>query len=104
LNETFNEDDDGVPAGETNDHELLEALENMVLRASKELSEMHGKAWLDLVLEFRDIWRVRFSAHGPANVHTTEGSSETRCSSVQGKSKTVCTQTLGFHEKADQVA
>jgi len=40
LNETFNEDDDEVPIGETNDHELLEALENMVLRASKGLSEI----------------------------------------------------------------
>ena len=66
LNETFNEDDDEVPIGETNDHELLEALDDMVLRASKELSEIQGKALRELVLEFRDIWRVRLSADGPA--------------------------------------
>jgi hypothetical protein len=40
LNETFNEADDEVSFGETSDHELLEALENMVLRASKGLSEI----------------------------------------------------------------
>jgi hypothetical protein len=68
LNETFNEDDDEVPIGETNDHELLEALENMVLRASKGLSEIQGKALPDLVFEFRDIWRVSLSADGLAKV------------------------------------
>jgi len=46
LNETFNEDDDELPIGATNDHELLEALQNMVLMASKGLSEMQGKAFL----------------------------------------------------------
>ena len=40
----------------------------MVLRASKELSEIHGKALRDLVFEFKDIWRVRLSADGPAKV------------------------------------
>ena len=68
LNETFNEDDDEVLIGETKDHELLEALENMVLRASKGFIEMQGKALHDLVFEFRDIWRVRLSADGPAKV------------------------------------
>jgi hypothetical protein len=68
LNETFNEDDDEVPIGETNDHESLEALENMVLRPSKGLSEIQGKALRYLVFEFRDIWRVRFSPDGPAKV------------------------------------
>jgi len=68
LNETFNEDDDEVPIGETNDHELLEALDIMVLRASKGLNEMQGKALCDLVFDFRDIWRVRLSADGPAKV------------------------------------
>jgi len=55
LNETFNEDDDKVPIGETNDHELLEALENMVLRASKGLREMQGKALRDLVFELESV-------------------------------------------------
>jgi len=68
LNETFNEDDEEVPIGETNDHEWLETLENMVLRVSKGLREMQGKALRDLVFEFRDIWRVRLSADGPAKV------------------------------------
>jgi hypothetical protein len=68
LNETLNEDDDEVPIGGTNDHEFVEALENMVLRASKRLSEMQGKALRDLVFEFRDIWRVRFSPDAPAKV------------------------------------
>ena len=36
-NETFKEDDDEEPIREKNDHELLEALENMVLRASNDL-------------------------------------------------------------------
>jgi hypothetical protein len=53
LNETFNEDDDEIPIGETNDHKLLEALENMVLRASKGLSEIQGKALHDLILNSR---------------------------------------------------
>jgi len=69
LNETFNEDDDEVPIGETNDHELQEALENLMLRASKGLSEIQDKALRDLVFEFRDIWRVRLSADGPAKAH-----------------------------------
>ena len=55
MNETFNEDDDEVPIGETNDHELLQALENMVLRASNELSEVQGKTLRDLLFEFRDV-------------------------------------------------
>jgi hypothetical protein len=55
FNETFNEDDDEVPIGETNDHELLQALENMVLRASNELSEVQGKTLRDLLFEFRDV-------------------------------------------------
>jgi hypothetical protein len=69
LNETFNEDDDEVPIGETNDHELQEALENLMLRASKGLREIQYKALRDLVFEFRDIWRVRLSADGPAKAH-----------------------------------
>jgi len=68
LNETFNEGDDEVPIGGINDHELLEALENMVLRTSKGLRETQGKALRDLVFEFRNIWRVRLSADGPAKV------------------------------------
>ena len=55
LNETFTEDDNEVPIGETNNHDLLEVLENMVLRASKGLSEIQGKALRDLVFEFRDV-------------------------------------------------
>ena len=47
---TYNDDDDEVHIGETNDHDFLESLENMVLRASKGLSEMQGKALCDLVL------------------------------------------------------
>ena len=39
-----------------------------MLRASKELSEIQGKALRDLVFEFKDIWRVRLSADGPAKV------------------------------------
>jgi hypothetical protein len=38
---------------------LLKALENMVLRAFKGLSEIQGKALRDLAFEFRDIWRLR---------------------------------------------
>jgi hypothetical protein len=68
LNETFNEDDDEVPIGERNGHKLLEAPENLVLRASKRLSETQGKALRDLVFEFRDIWRARLSADGPTKV------------------------------------
>jgi hypothetical protein len=48
LNKTFNEDDDEVRIGELNDHELLQALENMLLGAFKGLSEMQGKALRDL--------------------------------------------------------
>jgi hypothetical protein len=68
LNEAFNEDDDEVPIGERNNHELLETLENMVLRASKGLSEIQGEALRDLFFEFRDSWRVRLAADGPAKV------------------------------------
>ena len=68
LNETFNEDDDEVPIGETSDHDLLEALENMVLRASKGLNEIQRKALRDLVFEFRDIGGLRLSADAPAKV------------------------------------
>jgi len=38
----------------------------MVLRASKGICEIHGKALRDLVFKLRDIWRVRLSAEGPA--------------------------------------
>jgi hypothetical protein len=102
LNDTFNGDDE-IPIGETNDHDLLEDFEKMVLRASKGLSEMQGKDWRDLVLNQEHLegkTLSRWSWEG----HTTEGSFETRCSYAQGKSQTVCTQALGFHEKADQLS
>jgi len=67
-NDTFDEDDDEVAIGETNDHELLQALENMVLKASRGLGVMQGKALRCLVFEFKDICRVRLSADGPAKV------------------------------------
>jgi hypothetical protein len=52
LNETFNEDDDEVPIGETNDYEFLEALENMVLRASKGLGDTDSPKLLEEIVTF----------------------------------------------------
>jgi len=39
-----------------------------VLRASKGLSKMQGKALRDVIFEFRDIWSLRLSADGPEEV------------------------------------
>jgi hypothetical protein len=69
LNETFSGNDDEVSTyWRKNDHELVSALENMVLRASKGLSEMQGKTLRDLVFEFRDIQSVRLCVDGPAKI------------------------------------
>jgi len=55
LNEIFNQEYDEVSIGETNDRKLLEALENMVLNASKGLFETQDMALRDLEFQFRDI-------------------------------------------------
>ena len=95
LHETLNEDDD-EPIGERN--EMVEALEIMVLRASKGRDEDAGQdfawsgVWIQVHLESETLGRW-----------SCEGSSETRCSFAQGDSKTLCIQALEFHEEGDRI-
>ena len=99
LNETFTEDDNEVPIGETNNHDLLEVLENMVLRASKGLSEMQGKSLLDLVFEFRNICRLRLSADGSAEVTSLKAHLEPNTVPRRAKARRDAPKHLVFMRK-----